>query len=232
MAYSRLASQDTINSASAATVTTTYGSATQAGDLLIATATAFGVGLGSITISGWTVAASISFSSLADATAILYLIATGTESAITATCSGATSMILAIHEFQTGNIQASQALVDQTNTNSNVSVGTTESTGSITPTTTNELLIACMGFPTGGTSAWSWSNGLSVMSSNANLVDGFLVDQNVGAINPSVTWSGLSTSGGCIASFFQGSAGDSGANYMSPRHLIVDNGMSVGGELN
>lgn len=231
MSYNRLSTQDTLNTASAATVTTTYGSPTQAGDLLIASCFAIGVGLGSIAISGWTVAQSITFLSSVDETTILYLIATGTETGITATCSGATSMVLAIHEFQTGNIQAAQTLTDQ-GTTSSAALNTTLAIGSITPTKPNELLIAAIGFPTGGTSAWSWGQGLTLMSSNVNLMDGFIVDQNVNAINLTGTWTGSSTSGGVVASFFSGSQADSGSNYSSPRHLIVGNGMSTSGEAN
>jgi hypothetical protein len=231
MAYSHLASQDTLNTASTTSVTTTYGAVAQAGDLLIATVFATGVGLGTTAITGWTSAASISWLSSVDETSIFYLIATGVESAITATCSGATSMVLAIHEFQTGNIQAAQTLEDQSTTGS-ATLNTTLAIGSITPTKTNELIIAAIGFPTGGTSAWSWGQGLTLMSSNANLMDGFIVDQNVNAINATGTWTGSSTSGGAVASFFAGSTGDAGANYSSPRKLIVGNGMSVGGEAN
>lgn len=231
MGYARISSQDTLATASAASVTTTYGSGTQAGDLLIASCFAIGVGLGSITITGWIVGASITFLSSVDETTILYRIADGTESAVQASSSGATSMVLAIHEFQTGPIQAAQALTDQTITSS-ATLGTTLAIGSITPTKTNELIIAAIGFPTGGTSAWSWGQGLTAMSNNANLMDGFIVDQNAAAINPTGTWTGSSTSGGAVASFFIGSSSGSGANYSSPRHFIVGNGMSIGGEAN
>jgi hypothetical protein len=192
---------------------------------LIATAFAGGIGLGNAAISGWTAAITSIFISAADEVDIFYKVAVGTESAVVCTCSGASSMVLAIHEFST-QLSAASVVLDQTNQNNSGSLGTSLQTGSITPTKTNQLVIALMGFPTGGTSAWSWDSGITAMSSNANLLDGFLVDLNSNAINPTASWTGLSTAGGCIASFFAGSAADSGANYLFPQHVMVSSGMS------
>lgn len=227
MAYSRITAQDTLNTSATTSVTTTYAAIATTGNLLIATIFAGGIGLGATTITGWTSAATVSFISAADVCSILYKISVGTESAVQASCSGASSMVLAIHEFSTGPIQSVQTLTDQTNTNSNAGVVTTLTVGSITPTKPQDLVIAMMGFPTGGTSAWSWDNGGTVMSSNANLVDGFVVDQDITARNLAATWTGLSTAGGCVASFFIGSTGSSGGNYNSPRHVIAT-GLSIG----
>lgn len=232
MAYSRISSQDTLNTSATTSVTTTYGATATAGNLLVATYFAGGVGLGTAAISGWSTGITSSFLSAADEVGIFYKIAAGTETGVTCTCSGASSMVLAIHEFSTGPLQSAQTWLDQTNSNNSGSLGTTLTTGSITPTKPNQLLIALMGFPTGGTSAWSWNNGFTLMSSNANLADGFLLDLNTSAINPAASWSGLSTAGGCIVSFFSGSASDTGANYINPRKLMVGNGMSISEEAN
>lgn len=226
MAYSRISSQDTLNTSATTSVTTTYGATATAGNLLVATYFAGGIGLGTAAISSWSTGITSSFLSAADEVGIFYKIAVGTETGVTCTCSGASSMVLAIHEFSTGALQSTQTNLDQTNQNNSGSLGTSLQTGSITPTKPNQLVIALMGFPTGGTSAWSWDSGVTLMSSNANIADGFLVDANVSAINPTASWTGLSTAGGCIASFFIGSTGISGANFNMPRHIIVDDGMS------
>lgn len=226
MAYARISGQDTLNTSATTSVTTTYGATATAGNLLIATYFAGGIGLGTATISGWTAAITSSFLSAADEIGVFYKIAVGTESAIQCTCSGASAMVLAIHEFSTGRLQSAQTLLDQTNTNNSGSLGTTLTTGSITPTKPKQLLIAIMGFPTAGTSAWSWNNSFTTMNSNVNLSDAFLVDENVTAMNPTASWTGLSTAGGGIASFFIGSTSQSGANYDMPGHIIVGNGMS------
>lgn len=226
MAYSRISSQDTLNTSATTSVTTTYGATATAGNLLVATYFAGGIGLGTAAISGWTAAITSSFLSAADEIGIFYKIANGTESAVVCTCSGASSMVLAIHEFSTGALQSAQSPSDQTNQNNSGSLGTSLQTGSITPTKSNQLVIALMGLPTGGTSAWSWDSGVTLMSSNANLMDGFLVDLNINAINPTASWTGTSTAGGCIASFFVGSTGQSGANYSVPQHIAVRDGMS------
>lgn len=218
--YARISSQDTLNTSGTTSVTTTYGTTATTGNLLVATVFSGGIGLGSTTISGWTSAVSVSFLSAADECTILYKIAAGTESAVAANCSGASSMVLAIHEFSTGPLQSVQTQVDQTNSNSNAGVVTTLTVGSITPTKPQELVVALMGFPTGGTSAWAWDNGVTKMSSNANLVDGFLVDQDITARNPASTWTGLSTAGGCIVSFFSGSQADNPFT-----HVIIGDGM-------
>lgn len=223
MAYGHITSQDTLNTANAALVTTTYGATATAGNLLIGMAYAFGVGVGATTISGWSTAVSVSFVSAADSTTILYKIATGTETSTTASASGATSMGLAIHEFSTGNIQAVQTLVDQTNSGNTASLVTSQGTGSITPTKPNDLVFVAMSFPTGGVSSPSFDSGATTMSSNGNMVDGFLVSLNTNALSPTASWTGLSVAGGCIASFFVGSQGD-----IQYRHLIVNDGISVG----
>lgn len=226
MAYAIRASQNTLNTSATTSVTTTYGSTATAGNFLVATVFAGGIGLGSIAISGWSVAVSASFLSAADAVAILYKIAVGTETGVTATCSGASSMVLAIHEFSGGTLQSTQTWLDQSNSNNTASLVTTLGTGSITTTKPKELIISVMTFPTGGTSAWSWGQGMTIMNSNVNLSDAYLVDENISAINPTATWTGLSTAGGCVASFFIGSTSASGANYTAPRHVIVGDGMS------
>lgn len=222
MAYSHLASQDALNTSATTSVAQSFPAATTVGNLLIATAFAGGLGLGSLTISGWTQAVTASFLSAADVVSIFYKVATGTETSVTATCTGASNMVLAIHEFSTGNLQLVQPWSDQTNTATALTTVTTLAFGSITPTKTNQLVILMMGFPVGGTSGWSFNSGASLMSTNASMIDGFLVDQNVNAIAPTVTWTGLSTAGGCIASFFVGSQGDTRAN-----HIIADSGMNT-----
>lgn len=221
MAYARIASQDTLNTSATTSVTTTYGATATAGNLLIASFFAGGIGLGTAAMSGWTSAITSSFLSAADEVGIFYKVAVGTETNGVCTCSGASSMVLAIHEFSSGALQSAQTWLDQTNSNSNAGVVTTLTTGSVTPTKPQELVVAMMGFPTGGTSAWSWDNGLTLMSSNANLADGYLVDADITARNPAATWTGLSTAGGCVATFFIGSTGDSLYN-----HVRVDNGLS------
>lgn len=221
MAYSRISSQDTLNTSATTSVTTTYGATTTAGNLLVATVFAGGIGLGTPAISGWSTGFTASFLSAADAVGIFYKVALGTETNAICTCTGASSMVLAIHEFSTGALQSLQTWLDQTNNNNSAVPGTTLTTGSITPTKPKQLIVAVMTFPTGGTSAWSWNNGLILMSSNANLADGFLVDENISAINPAATWTGSSTAGGGIASFFIGSVSDSPYN-----HIIVDDGVS------
>ncbi len=225
MSYRIITAQNTLNTSATTSVTTTYGSTATAGNLLIATVFAGGIGLGNAAISGWTNAITSSFLAAADEIDVFYTIAQGTETAITCTCTGASSMVLAIHEFSTGPLQSTQTWLDQTNTNNSGSLGASLTTGSITPTKPKQLLIALMGMPTGGTSAWSWNNGFTLMSSNANLMDGFLVDENISAINPTASWTGTSTAGGGIASFFVGSTGVSGSNFLDRQHFIVGSGM-------
>lgn len=222
MAYARITSQDAINTSATTSVSQSFPNATTIGNLLVATSFANGIGLGSLAISGWTQAVTASFLSAADVVSIFYKVSTGTETSVTATCTGASTMVLAIHEFSIGNLQLVQPWTDQTNTATVLTVATSLAFGSITPTKTNELVILMMGFPVGGTSGWSFNSGASLMSTNASMIDGFVVDQNVNAIAPTVTWTGLSTAGGCIASFFVGSQGDTRAN-----HIIADSGMST-----
>lgn len=221
MAYNIITAQNTLNTSATTSVTTTYGSTATAGNLLVATYFAGGIGLGTAAISGWTAAITSSFLGAADEVGIFYKLAAGNETGIACTCSGASSMVLAIHEFSSGRLHSVQTWLDQTNSNNSGSLGTSLATGSITPTKPGQLVIALMGFPTGGTSAWSWDSGMTAMSNNANIADGFLVDQNINALNPTTSWTGLSTAGGVIASFFIGSVGDSPYN-----HVMTNDGVS------
>lgn len=220
MGYMLLSSQNALGTASTNSVSATYPGSTQVGDLLIATAFSSGLTLGTPAITGWILAVNESFLALADNSTIFYRVADGTETTITATCSGSSSMIIAIHEFWTANLQTTQTWLDQTNTTT-AGLATGNTMGSISPTKPNELIICGMVFPSGGTSGWNFPS-MTVMSSNTNMADAFVISQNTNAFAPAITWSGISTSGGCIASFFVGSQGDT--QY---RHLIVGNGISV-----
>lgn len=220
MAYVHLTPQDTLGTAAAASVNATYPSATTQGNLLIATAYSSGLTLGIPAISGWTLAVNESFLSLADNSTIFYRIADGTETTITATCTSASNMALAIHEFWTVNIQAVQPILDQTST-STVGLATSITLGPLAPTKPNQLVIMASVFPSGGTSAWALTTG-TIMSSNANMTDGFFVNPSTVSGSVTVSWTGLSTAGGCIASFFVGSQGDT-----MFRHIQADNGISV-----
>lgn len=221
MSYGHLTTQDAIGTASAASVAVNYPTPTGLGNLLTATVYAFGLGVGAVSIAGWSTAVSVSFIAAADSTTILYKIADGTETSVSASSSGATSMGMAIHEFSSGKLQTVQTWLDQTNTSNTGSLVTTLGTGSITPTAVNELIVVAMSFPTGGTSSPSFDSGATTMSNNANMIDAFLVSLSKSAVSPTASWTGLSVAGGCIASFFPGSQADNPYN-----HVLVYDGTS------
>lgn len=183
-----------LSTAPANTVTVTYPGATTAGDLLVATVSVTGAGIGSVTIPGWSVAIQDFYhTGQTGAVAILIKIAIGTESVVTATVAATTisSIEIAIHEFDATPSMAGtpiEAFVDQTTHKFTNSPVTSETLPSITPAATGDLILVAVGSmsPVSGQAI----SGLTMMASTARLADGYLVDSTTAPIAPTASWTG------------------------------------------
>lgn len=187
MAISRLVGQTATNTAAAASVAATYPGATTANNLLIAVVYA-NDSAGTPAITGWT--SVINPATSGQQSALFFKIASGSESIITATDTGATDMGIAIYEY-TGNATAS--VLDKSASNSDgVTPALTASTGTTTTTTqADEYAIAFAYWETSSQTFASATNSFSSLSSVGNhliIVDRTLVA--TGTFTTSITVTG------------------------------------------
>lgn len=201
MAISRLTGQDATNNSGNGNVVATYPGATTAGNLLIATVFS-NQALGSNAISGWT--------SLVDGHAyggqyditILYKLADGSETTVTATSAGANHMVISIFEY-TGNanpIQTDGTAAAQ-NTSSTV---TSYTTPSITTTNANDLIFSVMSDGQGTSPSWATST--TIGSNTADTFSHIFSGQNIvsstqSGFSDTGSWTGASTAGSLIGAF-------------------------------
>jgi len=123
----------------------------------------------------------------------------GSGHTFTATGSGATSMNVM------GFSGSASSPLDQTNS-ATVSGGSL-ATGSITPSQSNELIIA-VAAPTDGTSTYSVNSGFTTTYNinagtgvNEGLISSYLIQTTATAVNPTFSWSGTGDASAAIVSF-------------------------------
>jgi hypothetical protein len=225
MAISRLSGQDAVANAATSTVTATYPGATSAGDLLIAVATNNN---NTNVLTGWTTLVTGTTDTIVRNT-IFYKLATGSETTVTVTASGATIMALDIFEY-TGN--ANPIVADGTALSNDG--GSTPRTSWSTPTITtlyqSKLIISMLSCPNSALSGFAWTTS-ALIGSNTGGTESihcgqYITTGNV-AFSDTATWTTAATSGTLIGAF-QASPGKQPTTMNNYQFLsIEDNGNAV-----
>lgn len=157
MAISLIQSARSQNNASS--TTSTYGSSTTAGNILIAFAYTNG-NMSGLDISGWT-PLKINYSGTAQSIGIFYKVADGSETTVTSTGNS----ICRLHISEWSGL-ANPAETDGSNSNTQATTQTIN-TNSITTTNADDLIVAVGGISTGGAVTGAWSDSFSVLSEDA-----------------------------------------------------------------
>lgn len=189
--------------ASAASVAVTFDSATTSGNLLVAVA-ARGGGSANVAISGWTSATGDTYGGgTAQECRILYKIADGTETTVTATATSAVNMSLGIMEYS-GLTATPLDQVANEGSNSATAV-TSRATGTTsTLSQAAELVIAAVGTGndiTGLSWSASFATQIDVTGGPADIHGADLVVSATTAIATTASWTTGRIAGGCIATF-------------------------------
>jgi hypothetical protein len=191
--------QSTNAAANSSSVTGTYGSATTAGNLLIATAYTNGTG-STLAISGWTAGPNLSYSGGAQQLALFYKVASGSETTVALT-GGNTICRLHIAEFSG---LANPVVTDGSNTNT-ASSSTTIATGNITTALPTDLLITAAGTSTGESGSQSWDSSFSTLqadSTSFRLFSGYRTVSATGTYGPTATIGTTATNCGALIMAF------------------------------
>lgn len=213
MAIARITAQTATGSALASTVSATYPGATTAGNLLIACVSDNSGGNGD-TIPGFTSATADIAVSPNTGGAIFYKVATGSETTITATNTGAGASGMEIAIYEIGGFTGTPT-VDKTATGGGLTA--TASTGTTAATTAAaEYAIVMSGFLQASTFT-SWSNSFALVSNvvstgTQRMVTGELVLAATGTQTSTVTISASQQVGACIATF-KGVASTTNSNF-------------------
>lgn len=209
--------------------TATYGSATTAGNLLIARAKGTAATAGG-TIPGWTAAVSVQYGPASGWITILYKIADGTETTATVTFASATATALEIEEWN--NTDPFTGL-DKT-ASTGTSNSTTKSTGTTATTTVNDELCIAFCAMAGVVTSPSWSNSFSTDFSEPSgaivEVGGSKVVSTTGAQETTCTWTTSRYNAACIATFYgtaSGWANIAEINGVAVANISEINGVAV-----
>lgn len=198
MAISRLTGQNAVGASTTTSLTVNYPSTATNNNTLIATVYK-NVGVGTGSISGWTMIASQAFSGTAQSVEIWAKISNGTETSVAYTgATGATIVRMHITEYSG---LATTITTDGTNgaTSATTSV-TTITSGNVTTTNADDLLLVAAA--TGGNStAQAFDGGFTLQQKDASTIRLFDADQIVaatGTYGTTATWTTSLRAGICI----------------------------------
>lgn len=203
MAIARLTGQDATATSTTTSVAVAYPGACTSGNLLIACVGARG-STAHPTITSWTEAVFKTGNSNIGSTTIFYKVSDGTETTVTASRSGSTTMELAIFEY------SGCATSTPFDTSASADIGGTAATTlAIGPTATlaqaSELAIAAItlgggfGSPSWASSAFNLRANLS--QANGGLFTGDLIVAATTALSTTGSWTSSRTGSGAIATF-------------------------------
>lgn len=186
----------------AASTTATFSSAATAGNLLVAIAYTNG-NQSSLDVTGFTLAVKTNYSGTAASVGIWYKIASGGETGVTST--GMTICRLHIAEYS----GIDPTPIDQTNSNTQ-NTTTTISTGSITTTVADELIVTGAANVASSSGTRSWDNSFNVLYDDATgprLLSGELIVSSVGTYSSTATLHTSNSNSGAVIASFKGVSG-------------------------
>lgn len=191
--------QKTSNTSLLASVTATYTSTPGAGNLLVAAVTA-NVGVGSITITGWSTGKSIAVG-IAGGLVVFYKVAGAAEST-TVTASGTLATFMDLHIFEYDGIDDASPL-DQSGSTADSGVGVTSRSSGTTGTTVdaNELVFVAVATAGANGGGVSWTNSVTAETTTTNLMTGDKSVTAVGTFESTATWNTSQRAAGVAVTF-------------------------------
>lgn len=189
-----------------ASTTATFSSAPTSGNLLIAFAYTNGA-MTNLNVTGFTLVSRINYSGTAQSIGVFAKISNGTETSVTST--GVSICRLQISEWSgLDNPYATDG------SNSGTQNTTTSiSTGSITTTNADDLIVAVGGISTGGTITGSWSNSFSALLQDVilpRLFSAYRIVSATGSYSTTGTLRGTNTNMGAIIVAFKSTTAPTG----------------------
>lgn len=192
--------QSASNTAVLATVSATFSTTPTQGNLLVAAVTA-NVGVGSITITGWTTGKSIAVG-LAGGLIVFYKVAgIGESTTVTANGTLATFMDIQIFEYD-GIDNASPLDVTGSTADDTTSVTSRSSGASGTLTQANELVFAAVAQAGANGGGASWTNSYTARITTTHLISADLNTTVTTTTNSTGSWTTGQRAAGVILTFF------------------------------